>query len=173
MFDGLNPNYIYTAKLCLSARRAIWCGVLYGQNPCSIPLLSQYNPRGIHIQMLPYLSPTDKEFLLYKYNLVRSENSVPAAWWAAALLPLLKPGKDCSLTASYQLINLTSCVSKMMERMVNCHRVYTDKLFDGSTGCAFVYEDHMRTCTHAHTRVQAHARMHIDTETQNLPLKLC
>jgi hypothetical protein len=41
------------------------------------------------------------------------------------VVPVLKPGKDKSSVASYRPISLTSCASKLFEKMVNNRLVYT------------------------------------------------
>jgi potassium voltage-gated channel Eag-related subfamily H protein 8 len=77
------------------------------------------DPVGIHNEMLSHLPPSGKEFLLSIYNRIWTEISVPDSWREAAVIPVLKPGKDCSLAISYGPISLTSCLCKTMERTIN------------------------------------------------------
>jgi hypothetical protein len=48
-------------------------------------------PDIIHNQMLTHLPLAGKAFLLSMYNCVWTENSVPAAWREAVVVPVLKP----------------------------------------------------------------------------------
>ena len=53
------------------------------------------------------------------------ENSeFPSNWEMALVLAFLKPGKDPTLPSSYQPIAPTSCLCKLMERMVNTRLVW-------------------------------------------------
>jgi hypothetical protein len=63
------------------------------------------NPNIIHNQMLSHLLPTSKEFQLSMYNHLWSENlsQLPRQ---AKVMPILKPGKDRSLSVSYRHISL-------------------------------------------------------------------
>ena len=45
--------------------------------------------------------------------------TLPQTWREAAMIPILKKGKDPKQAASYRPISLTSCVGKTMERVVN------------------------------------------------------
>ena len=48
----------------------------------------------------------------------------PSIWEMGLVLPFLKPGKDLKLPSSYRPIALTSCLCKLMERMVNTRLVW-------------------------------------------------
>ncbi|KAM7288205.1 hypothetical protein ISCGN_028472 [Ixodes scapularis] len=49
---------------------------------------------------------------------------IPEAWREATTVPLLKPGKPQDQLSSYRPISLTSCLGKVMERMVLRRLVY-------------------------------------------------
>ena len=69
--------------------------------------------------MLRHLSESALEFLLYMYNVIWRTGDFPGVWRDAVVLPFLKPGKDPTIPESYRPIALTSCVCKLMEKMVN------------------------------------------------------
>ena len=46
-------------------------------------------------------------------------------WWQKAIvIPIPKPGKDPRDASNYRPIALTSCLCKLMERMVNARLIY-------------------------------------------------
>ena len=45
-------------------------------------------------------------------------SGVPQVWRTATIIPLLKAGKPASELASYRLVSLTSCVVKVLERIL-------------------------------------------------------
>jgi hypothetical protein len=81
-------------------------------------------PDAIHNQMLRHLPPSALSFLLSMYNRIWIEGSFPSGWGEAIVVPILKAGKDRSLPTSYRPICLTSCVCKLLERMVNSRLVW-------------------------------------------------
>ncbi|XP_055524853.1 uncharacterized protein LOC129718269 [Wyeomyia smithii] len=73
----------------------------------------------IHYDMLKHLSQTAKTYLLKFYNRIWTEQVFPNEWRHFILIPILKPSKDPSLISSYSPISLTSCLCKLLERIVN------------------------------------------------------
>ena len=73
----------------------------------------------IHYQFLVHLPVSVLEILLESYNKIWTTGSFPDCWREAIIIPLLKPGKDETNPNSYRPIALTSCLCKIMERMVN------------------------------------------------------
>ena len=69
--------------------------------------------------MLKNASWEFKVFLLNVINRLWKESIYPSVWEMAIILPFLKPGKDSKLPSNYRPISLTSCISKLMEKMVN------------------------------------------------------
>ena len=57
--------------------------------------------------------------LLKIYNHIWQTNTFPAAWREAIVIPIPKPKKDKTNPLNYRPIALTSCLCKVMERMVN------------------------------------------------------
>ena len=57
--------------------------------------------------------------LLSTINQLWESKSYPDSWRSSTLIPILKPRKTPSDPSSYRPISLTSCASKIVERMVN------------------------------------------------------
>ena len=62
--------------------------------------------------------------LLALYNDSWNHAAVPQGWRNATIVPLLKAGKDPASIASYRPISLTSCLAKVLERMIASRLVY-------------------------------------------------
>ncbi len=69
--------------------------------------------------MIQHLHETSLEWLLHIYNRIWMGDLFPDAWRQAVTLAFLKPGKPASETSSYRPIALTSCLCKLLERIVN------------------------------------------------------
>ena len=76
-------------------------------------------PDNITNEMLLHLGPCSKKKLLQLFNDGWGTGTVPQAWKEAIMIPILKRGKDKSKAESYLPIRLTSCVGKLMERLIN------------------------------------------------------
>ena len=94
----------------------------------------------IHYAMLRNLPCTSLCNLLRLYNRIWSSRVFPNSWRHAIVLAFPKPGKDASLPSSYRPIALTSCMCKVMERMVNERLVY----FLESNSCLSPYQSGYR-----------------------------
>ena len=68
------------------------------------------------IRRLPAIALTN---LLVLFNKIWENDEFPAAWREAVVIPLLKPGRDGSDPLHYRPISLTSCLCKLMEKLVN------------------------------------------------------
>ncbi len=77
---------------------------------------------GVTNDMLRQLSPTAKKELLKMANRSWSEGDVPSTWRMAEIVAIPKKGKSLTETGSYRLISLLSCISKLVERLVQ-HRL--------------------------------------------------
>ena len=75
-------------------------------------------PDKITYPLLSHLPQVGRDLLLYLFNLSWSSHDVPSAWKTSTIIPLLKAGKPSSSPASYRPISLTSCVSKLFEKMI-------------------------------------------------------
>ena len=65
-----------------------------------------------------------KIFIIALLSRIWRESNFPSAWELAHILPFAKPGKDSTLAFNYRPIALTSCLCKLMEKMVNVRLVW-------------------------------------------------
>lgn len=68
--------------------------------------------------MVQHLLENSFNYLLSIFNLLWQWSEVPAGWWVADIIPVLKPRKDDTILANYKPISLMSCLSKTRQRMV-------------------------------------------------------
>ena len=87
---------------------------------------SEYAPGAddITYSMIKNLPWKSQKFLLSIINRVWKESAFPSVWDIAILLPFLKPCKDGSSLSNYRPIALTSCICKLMEKMVNVRFIW-------------------------------------------------
>ena len=76
-------------------------------------------PDDIHNQMLKNLPEEAKDMLLDFLNKVFLEGDFPEDWRLAHVIPLLKEGKDPLDPGSYRPISLTSCLCKLLEKIMD------------------------------------------------------
>lgn len=76
----------------------------------------------IHYDMLKNISNEGKIYLLEFYNNVWSEGVLPTEWHNAIVVPIHKKDKPKTSPSSYRPISLTSCLCKLLEKMV-CKRL--------------------------------------------------
>lgn len=81
-------------------------------------------PDNIHNVMLKNMNFESKVELLEVLNNLWLNDTFPDLWKRAILIPILKPNKPTHSVESYRPISLTSCVSKLLERMVNKRLVW-------------------------------------------------
>ena len=75
-------------------------------------------------QMLKNLPSEVLNTLLSILNDIWLTGNFPSGWRQSYVVPIPKPGKDASDPTNYRPIALTSCVCKVMERMVNNRLVW-------------------------------------------------
>ena len=104
--------------------------------------------------MIKNASVEFKIFLLNIINRMWKESIYPSLWEMAIVLPFLKPGKESMFPSNYRPIALTSCISKLMEKMVNERLVwYLERNgYLSSSQCGF---RRMRSCTDVLLRLEA------------------
>ncbi|PVD22166.1 hypothetical protein C0Q70_17971 [Pomacea canaliculata] len=76
-------------------------------------------PDKVTNEMLQHLGPRAKTKLLDLFNNSWNSGHVPQIWREADMVPVHKKGKDRAKVDSYRPISLTSCVGKLMERLIN------------------------------------------------------
>ena len=74
--------------------------------------------------MISNLPQCTKKLLLDILNDFWHTGTSPKSWKIAIIIPILKPLKEGSLPRSYRPIALTSCISKIYERMINTRLVW-------------------------------------------------
>jgi Reverse transcriptase (RNA-dependent DNA polymerase) len=74
--------------------------------------------------MIKKLPACAKSKLLETYNNVWATHEFPESWTEALVIPILKKGKDPTNATSYRPISLTSCVCKVMEKLINRRLVF-------------------------------------------------
>ena len=76
-------------------------------------------PDGIHYKMLKRMHPTALRAMLKLFNKIWTTHDIPRQWKTTTVLPFLKPGKPISDPSSYRPITLSSCMGKLLEKIVN------------------------------------------------------
>ena len=74
-------------------------------------------PDQVAYPMLKHLSRSGMDFL-HIFNLSWSSHSFPSIWKTSSIIPIHKMGKPLDSPASFRPISLTSCVSKLFERII-------------------------------------------------------
>ena len=75
-------------------------------------------------EMLKHLPEHAKIYLLKIVNKIWETGILPRDWKIAIVIPIKKPNKDPCQAISYRPISLTSCMCKLMEKMVNTRLVW-------------------------------------------------
>ena len=75
-------------------------------------------PDKVAYPMLKHLPRSGMDFLLHIFNLSWSSHSFPSIWKISSIIPIHKMGKPLDSPASFRPISLTSCVSKLFERII-------------------------------------------------------
>ena len=75
-------------------------------------------PDNVAYPMLKHLPRSGMDFLLHIFNLSWSSHSFPSIWKTSSIIPIHKMGKLLDSPAFFRPISLTSCVSKLFERII-------------------------------------------------------
>ena len=75
-------------------------------------------PDKVAYPMLKHLPRSATDFLLHIFNLSWSSHSFPSIWKTSSIIPIHKMGKPLDSPAFFRPISLTSCVSKLLERII-------------------------------------------------------
>ena len=76
-------------------------------------------PDQIHYEILKHLPETTLKILVKLINECWKTDTFPDSWRQALVIPVPKPDKDLLYPINYRPIALTSCICKVVERMVN------------------------------------------------------
>ncbi|KZS03750.1 Uncharacterized protein APZ42_033451 [Daphnia magna] len=72
----------------------------------------------IHNKMLANLNYENREYINLTFNALLLHGVSPPEWKQAADIPILKPNKQLQDPVSYRPISLTSCLGRVMERII-------------------------------------------------------
>ena len=75
-------------------------------------------PDKVAYPMLKHLPCYGMGFLIHIFNLSWTSHSFPSFWKTFSIIPIHKMGKPLDSPASFWSISLTSCVSKLFERII-------------------------------------------------------
>ena len=75
-------------------------------------------PDKVAYPMLKHLPRSGMDLLLHIFKLSWSSHSFPSIWKTSSIIPIHKMGKPLDSPASFRPISLTSCVSKLFERII-------------------------------------------------------
>ena len=75
-------------------------------------------PDKVAYPMLKHFPCSGMDLLLYIFNLSWFLHSFPSIWKTSSIIPIQKMGKPLDSPASFRPIYLTSCVSKLFERII-------------------------------------------------------
>lgn len=78
----------------------------------------------IPYSFLRYMHDRAYSFLLDLYNLVWHTGDIPSSWGISVVVPIPKPGKDHQQATNYRPISLTSCICKLLEKMVSIRLMF-------------------------------------------------
>ena len=81
-------------------------------------------PDGIHNNLLKHLPEDTLKILKEILNKKWISADFPQQWRAATVIPIPKPNKDHTDPVSYRYIALTSCLCKVLERMINARLIW-------------------------------------------------
>ena len=79
---------------------------------------STTGPDKVAYPMLKHLSRSGMDFLLHIFNLSWTLHSFPSICKTSSIIPIHKMGNPLDSSASFRPISLTSCVSKLFERII-------------------------------------------------------
>ena len=119
------------ARDYLSELRQVTCPVESHSSFCSPFTLAEFHaaasnlssstatgPDKVAYPMLKHLPRSGMDFLLHIFNLSWSSHSFPSIWKTSSIIPIHKMEKPLDSPASFRPISLTSCVSKLFERII-------------------------------------------------------
>ena len=76
-------------------------------------------PENIAPRMIQHLNSDNRQHILDLFNHSWKSEKAPQEWRNSTIIPIAKKDKDQSLVASFRPISLTSCLGKLLERIIN------------------------------------------------------
>lgn len=93
---------------------------------CNMSAMGEDN---IHYYMLKNLSDRGIKYIRDFFNLIYLKGFFPKAWRDAIIIPILKAGNDPKDPNSYRPISLISCLSRLLEKIINKRLIwYLEKM---------------------------------------------
>ena len=86
--------------------------------PSNLSSFTATGPDKIAYPILKHLPRSGMDFLLHIFNLSWTLHSFPFIWKTSSIISIHKMGKPLDSPASFRPIFLTSCVSKLFERII-------------------------------------------------------
>lgn len=77
-----------------------------------------------HNSMLKNLNEDNRKHILHLFNLLLEKAYVPDSWNRAVVIPIRKPDKPANKPDLYRHFSLTSCLEKIMEKIINRRLVW-------------------------------------------------
>ena len=105
-------------------------------------------PDAINFRMLKELPEVMHRYLLYMFNLFWRTGFFPDQWRKANVMAFLKPNKPSHDPSSYRPIALTSCLCKLLEKMINRRLVEYLELNKLITNIQCGFRKSRSTCDH-------------------------
>ena len=90
----------------------------------SLSLSTATGPDKVAYPMLKHLPRSGMDFLFHIFNLSWSSHSFPSFWKASSVIPIHKMEIPLDSPASFRLISLTSCVTKLIERIIQSRPLF-------------------------------------------------
>ena len=85
---------------------------------CKLSSSTASGPDWIAYPLLKHLPEPAQLLLLSLFNRSWSSHTFPSCWKPTTIIPIHKPGKPTSSPSSFRPISLTSCISKLFERLI-------------------------------------------------------
>ena len=85
---------------------------------CKLSSSTASSPDQIAYPLLKHLPEPAQLLLLFLFDRSWYSHTFPSCWKPTTIIPIHKPGKPTSSSSSFCTISLTSCISKLFERLI-------------------------------------------------------
>ena len=92
---------------------------------CKLSSSTASSPDQIAYPLLKHLPEPAQLLLLSLFNRFWYSHTFPSCWKPTTIIPIHKPGKPTSSPSSFRPISLTSCISKLFERLILSRLTFT------------------------------------------------